>query len=195
MSTREHDPTEHEGSESGDRGDPRPIPDGGLGSAMPAWLQKPPSWKRAGTPRPERTIPPPDTSSIDPGTMLDIDDLPQWLRTIAQRESSREAPAAEEPLPETSSGSGTGPRIVTSDEPARTPYGRIVSRPATTHPAHPIPIPPDRPPATGEDANASFVKSGSRPQPWWMSDGAIGGLLVAIILTMLYVVLVASGIL
>jgi hypothetical protein len=31
-------------------------------------------------------------------------------------------------------------------------------------------------------------------RPWWMSDGAIGALLVAVILTLVYVVLVASDV-
>jgi hypothetical protein len=40
----------------------------------------------------------------------------------------------------------------------------------------------------------STSSPGQRDRPWWMSDGVIAGLLVAVILTMLYVVLVASDV-
>lgn len=35
--------------------------------------------------RHERTLPEPDTSEIDPTTLVDVNDLPQWLQTIAAR--------------------------------------------------------------------------------------------------------------
>lgn len=66
----------------------RPIPDGGLKDAMPAWLKRPPAWRSLPTAeeRFERTLPEPDTRVIDPTSLVDISDLPQWLRTIAARE-------------------------------------------------------------------------------------------------------------
>lgn len=68
----------------------RPLPDGGLGANMPAWLRKPPAWRNL--PRPEgdrdpasKELPEPDTSVIDPRTLVDVDDLPTWLQEIAAR--------------------------------------------------------------------------------------------------------------
>lgn len=65
----------------------RPIPDGGLKDAMPGWLKRPPAWRNMPTAeqRHERTLPEPDTSEIDPRTLVDVSDLPQWLQTIAAR--------------------------------------------------------------------------------------------------------------
>ena len=65
----------------------RPIPDGGLKDSMPAWLKRPPAWRNMPTAeeRHERTLPEPDTSVIDPHTLLDVSDLPQWLQAIAER--------------------------------------------------------------------------------------------------------------
>lgn len=67
--------------------DMRPIPDGGLKDAMPGWLKRPPAWRSMPTAeqRHERTLPEPDTSEIDPRTLVDVSDLPQWLQTIAAR--------------------------------------------------------------------------------------------------------------
>lgn len=65
----------------------RPIPDGGLKDAMPGWLKRPPAWRNMPTPeqRHERTLPDPDTREIDPRSLVDVSDLPQWLQTIAAR--------------------------------------------------------------------------------------------------------------
>lgn len=67
--------------------DMRPIPDGGLKDAMPGWLKRPPAWRSMPTAeqRHERMLPEPDTSEIDPRTLVDVSDLPQWLQTIAAR--------------------------------------------------------------------------------------------------------------
>lgn len=67
--------------------DLRPIPDGGLKDSMPGWLKRPPAWRSMPTAeqRHERTLPEPDTSEIDPKTLVDVNDLPQWLQTIAAR--------------------------------------------------------------------------------------------------------------
>lgn len=67
----------------------RPIPDGGLQDAMPSWLKRPPAWRNMPTAeeRFERTLPEPDTSEIDPKSLVDITDLPQWLQMIAAREA------------------------------------------------------------------------------------------------------------
>lgn len=65
----------------------RPIPDGGLKDTMPGWLKRPPAWRNMPTAdqRHERTLPEPDTSEINPKTLVDVSDLPQWLQTIAAR--------------------------------------------------------------------------------------------------------------
>lgn len=65
----------------------RPIPDGGLKDAMPAWLTRPPAWRAmpSAAERHERTLPESDTSTIDPRTLLEVSDLPKWLQTIAAR--------------------------------------------------------------------------------------------------------------
>lgn len=67
--------------------DLRPIPDGGLKDTMPGWLKRPPAWRNMPSTeqRHERTLPEPDTSEIDPKTLVDVSDLPQWLQTIAAR--------------------------------------------------------------------------------------------------------------
>lgn len=95
----------------------RPIPDGGLQQAIPEWLRRPPAWRNlpkredpavaavetASTP--VRELPEPDTGTIDPRTLVDVLDLPQWLQDMAARESAAvpappvptTAPNAEEP--------------------------------------------------------------------------------------------------
>jgi hypothetical protein len=84
----------------------RPIPDGGLQQSMPEWLRRPPAWrslpKREAepdeaveatvelkeTPEPAPApveLPEPDQSEIDPRTLVDLADLPQWLQDVAAR--------------------------------------------------------------------------------------------------------------
>lgn len=61
-----------------------PIPDGGLSAGMPEWIRRAPAWRGlpdAGTP--PRAVPQPDTTPIDPRTMLTVDDLPLWLQRLA----------------------------------------------------------------------------------------------------------------
>lgn len=89
----------------------RPLPDGGLSEAMPDWLRRPPAWREL--PRKdepitgEKPLPEPDTSVIDPRDLVTIDDLPQWLRDIAARDTGHPepvvppAPAQPEPTPPT----------------------------------------------------------------------------------------------
>lgn len=65
----------------------RSIPDGGLTDGLPEWLRRPPAWRDL--PRKDeeqqRTLPEPDTSVIDPRTLIDVGDLPPWLQAIAAR--------------------------------------------------------------------------------------------------------------
>lgn len=75
----------------------RPIPDGGLGEAMPDWLKSRPAWANE---TPARQIPEPDTSPIDPRTLVREEDLPGWLLAISRRQlESREAATIEEEAP------------------------------------------------------------------------------------------------
>jgi hypothetical protein len=65
----------------------RPLPDGGLTEGLPDWLRRPPAWRNL--PRKEggeeQALPEPDTSVIDPRTLVDVADLPTWLQQIAAR--------------------------------------------------------------------------------------------------------------
>lgn len=91
----------------------RPIPDGGLQQSMPEWLRRPPAWRalpkkeepasetaeltaesateETPAPAPEE-LPDPDTSEIDPRSLVDITDLPQWLQDLAARGDALSAP-------------------------------------------------------------------------------------------------------
>ena len=67
----------------------RPLPDGGLAESMPDWLRRPPAWRDTTAGR--SYLPPPDTSPIDPGTLIDVEDLSPWLQRIARRSEQRPA--------------------------------------------------------------------------------------------------------
>lgn len=75
----------------------RPIPDGGLKEAMPSWLKRPPAWRSIPTAedRFERSLPPPDSSTIDPKSLVDIADLPQWLQQVMDRGTALTVPVDE----------------------------------------------------------------------------------------------------
>lgn len=166
----------------------RPIPDGGLGSAMPDWLRQTPSWKRTPEPAPIRTIPAPDTSIIDPRRLIDVDDLPQWLQAVSAR---RAETRPETPTPPAGDAAGAvdvtpSPTIDVPEHTAR----------------ETLDVPPDRAAPASESrsrserpAHIQLKPSPSRPpRPWWMSDAAVASLFIAIILTLAYVVLEASGV-
>lgn len=123
-------PLEADDASLPDSGQP-PIPDGGLSDDMPEWLQRPPAWRGMTAREPEqRQLPPPDTSEIDPRTMVEIGDLPVWLQRIAARaaesESTREDPATgeiTEPTPPALAAAGDTP-----SEPADADTGRPVAQ-------------------------------------------------------------------
>jgi hypothetical protein len=77
--------------------DLRPIPDGGLATSLPDWLKEPPSWTKEQT---SVAVLPPDTSPIDPRTLVRDEDLPEWLRAIAQREAEPITLPDQEPEPD-----------------------------------------------------------------------------------------------
>lgn len=142
---------------------------------MPDWLQRPPAWRGMAVRELERRdLPPPDTSVIDPRTMLDIGDLPQWLQRIAAR--------AEE--------SGT---TVTGVSEAETPP------PAPTGPAA-----TERPPDIAEPLSTSIQQQSpeivllptvtKQAEEWWRSVAVLKGMAVlAVVLGILvWIILVAA---
>ena len=98
----------------------RPLPDGGLGAAMPDWLRRPPAWRDLPKAQPgarARELPEPDRSVIDPRTLIEVSDLPLWLQAIAARDGGNPpgTPASgDEQAPEettmASNGDSTGER-------------------------------------------------------------------------------------
>lgn len=122
------------------RDDPfgRPMPDGGLAEAMPDWLRRPPAWRETSA-RHAKEAPTPDTSPIDPRTLIDVEDLPVWLQRIAQRPGER-------------------PDRVKVAEPPRQPVPRVM----------PV-VDPHRErrarPQSGESVSPSQRYSGDAPQP------------------------------
>jgi hypothetical protein len=108
------------------------IPDGGLGEAMPEWLRRPPAWRDL-EPKapPRRTLPPPDTSVIDPATLISVDDLPDWLQRLAK---PREIPTLTSATPPETPERRVIPRVIEAS-PRRTPPSpthaeRVESEPA-----------------------------------------------------------------
>ncbi len=95
----------------------RPLPDGGLADAMPDWLRRPPAWRdpTAGG----SYLPPPDTSPIDPSTLIDVEDLSPWLQRIARRSEQR--PVATPPVEH--HGATSGSRTIPIVDPHRLPRG------------------------------------------------------------------------
>jgi hypothetical protein len=117
----------------------RPIPDGGLRQSMPEWLRRPPAWRNlpkkddaesAPVPEasaetvehsaatPEKRLPEADTSEIDPRSLVDISDLPQWLQDIAARSAaSSETPVMNEAEPDHEEDDMTDPEKRLESEP------------------------------------------------------------------------------
>lgn len=148
---------------------PLAIPDGGLGEAMPDWLQRPPAWREpARAASGPRALPPPDTTPIDPRTMLDIGDLPLWLQRIAARAAGHGQTGGEPVTPPDPDGERAGmPDDAVPAEP----------EPPSSRPAAPeiVLLPPPRP---------------SEPQ-WWRSRVGLGGVAAIVLLIVIWVVLVA----
>lgn len=167
------------------------IPDGGLGAGMPEWLRQTPSWKRtseATGATPVRALPAPDTSVIDPRRLIGIDDLPGWLQALSAREKDAPVVASQR-----QGGNQSAVSVSSSAAPFARPADRGLDVPpprtelATT--ARDTDVTLDRP------VHVPLTESPPAPaRPWWLSDAAIGVLFVAIILTVIYVVLVASGV-
>ncbi len=174
----------------------RPIPTDGLAEALPDWLQRPPAWRGMTVREPaRRDLPPPDTSVIDPRTMLELEDLPVWLQRIAARAMASEMTDAHDVQP--------GPA-----DPAEAAIQSV-----STSPAEPAPDP--RPPALGtseapvlrrkhtlapvQEPSAPKLtlrpSSPERQTAWWRSRaalGAVAALVVFLIFLVVWLVLVAT---
>lgn len=103
------------GDQSQGMAEPRAIPDGGLGEAMPEWLRRPPAWRQL-EPKapPPKSLPPPDTSVIDPATLVSVDDLPAWLQTVARAAETLHEPT---PAPPASPERRVIPRVIEARPP------------------------------------------------------------------------------
>lgn len=75
-----------------------PLPDGGLGASMPAWLREPPATPAPLASSQEIALPTSDLTPLgphaDPRTFLTDDDFPQWLHDLAARRLPSERPPA-----------------------------------------------------------------------------------------------------
>lgn len=133
------------------------IPDGGLGATLPDWMQAKPEWTdreqvEAAPIVRDRPVPAPDTSPIVLADILTVDDMPGWLRTVAERPVTEDVAAVV--------ASEAKPAAVAF---ATTTVSEAVESSATPSPAH----------------------------PWWASDRMMAGLLIAVILTILFVLFTA----
>jgi hypothetical protein len=105
--------------------------------------------------------------------MIDIDDLPQWLQQVAQRGVAR--------IPDS-------PNVPAAAEIARpTPPSDSEESAVTDERPLPLHLPKENP--------LVELRPSGPPEHWWLSDSAVGALFIAIIITIIYVVLVASNVL
>jgi hypothetical protein len=157
----------------------RPLPDGGLTGSMPEWLRRPPAWRDLPA-KPDasasRELPEPDTSVIDPRTLIDVSDLPPWLHSIAARSSGVqiESNPSEAPVePELDQAVVAGEAVEAAPETRKVPF---VSQ---------------EPPASDHIPLAESVAS----PPWWQSSMAIAALAASLLIALVLIILLATGIL
>lgn len=162
------------------------IPDGGLSSAMPEWLRQPPAWKRPAVQTRERSLPDPDSSVIDPASLVDVENLPRWLRELAAASSQEPAavpvesrPFAQPPSDEESAVASPleGEAHLTAQ------HEDVVETRRNRHVA--------------EEPESELVpfRHVHQSYPWWLSNVAIAILFTAIVVTLIYVLLEAAGVL
>jgi hypothetical protein len=167
-----------------------PIPDGGLSAGMPDWLRRPPAWRSlkesAG---PAKAVPRPDTSPIDPRTILTVDDLPVWLQRIAA--SRAPGPAVEV---------GASPDV---KEPTRAVPNPVVVFPnvvdETTLGSPGLTGSPALPLSVGtamDDPVPRFVESPgpSGDRQWWHTGMFTALLFVALVIAVLIITLYATNV-
>lgn len=165
-----------------------PIPDGGLSTGMPDWLRRPPAWRSLKESAvPAKAVPSPDTSPIDPRSILTIDDLPVWLQRIA---ASLVPPASDERAP----ASGV-------DEVARAVSNPVVALPnvldestlgspeMTESPAWQLSVG-----TATDDLVPRFIESPtpSRNRQWWHTGTLTALLFVALVIAGLIITLYAT---
>lgn len=180
------------GSSSADA--PPPIPDGGLAASMPEWLQRPPAWRGMTIREPERReLPPPDTSVIDPRTMLRLDDLPEWLQRIAARsggagtaEGVDEDPAIAPP----EEGHARAVRVEQPEGHARTVRGREPVKPPVADRPTGEPVSPSASPQVQTRPIVLQPSPASRPTGWWRSSFLVACLAIAILLILIVIWLI-----
>lgn len=171
-----------------------PIPDGGLGSGMPEWLRRPPAWRSAGTtPVPPKRNPPPDSSPIDPRTILTLDDLPAWLQGIATATSEARSAQRENPP-------------VDRDDDAPTIVAESALDPPSGEPERAIVAPSLLPSVTAAPA-VSVRRGGDGAPPWfrvssgrspktsqrWTAITATLALSAALLVALLVILLLTAG--
>lgn len=181
----------------------RPIPTDGLGESLPDWLQRPPAWRGMTVREPaRRDLPPPDTSVIDPRTMLELGDLPVWLQRIAARSMASEATDAHDVQPGPANPAEPTEEKVSSALPEPTPD----PDPPAPDPGPPAIEPPEAAVlrrkhtlATTRERSAPMIafrpSSPERQTAWWTSRAALAGLttlVVFLILLIVWLVLVAT---
>jgi hypothetical protein len=115
-----------------------PIPDGGLSRAMPAWLRSSPD---ATAEQPQSSHPAPNEFA----SILSDEDIPDWLKRMAERHSTEQTRAAGEPKIPASAPDPVQVASPTLESPTTTPTG--VSENRVMVGAEP-PRPVDRPPST-----------------------------------------------
>jgi hypothetical protein len=149
----------------------RPLPDGGLATAMPDWLRRPPAWRDL-KPRDDlikRDLPEPDTSVIDPRTFVDLADLPPWLQAIAARGERADDANAEH-------SEGLAP--TTESEPIPEPTDETRQVPFVAEQSAPDPLDFSTP---------------SPAVPWWQSGIVLLTLTILLVVAVILIVLLATG--
>lgn len=174
-------PERDTGSSSADT--PPPIPDGGLAASMPEWLQRPPAWRGMTVREPERRdLPPPDTSVIDPRTMLQIDDLPEWLQRIAARATGGE--------PEETAETDTAVTVPSEGQSRAAPVKEPV-KPSASDRLTGVPVSPSIPSQAQPRPIVLLPAPASRPAAWWRSSLAVACLALVILLIVIWLILVS----
>lgn len=168
-----------------------PIPDGGLSTSMPDWLRAPPAWRGPLEPAaPAKVVPEPDTSPIDPGTILTLEDLPVWLQRIA---AGRGADAAPEVT--TVSHSRAAPPE------AREREEHVADAVGAAKPGSPVVVegsddsPAGVGPATAVSGPAILsATSRSEHRPWWQSGALTALLFICLVIALLVIAYYATGV-
>jgi hypothetical protein len=166
------------------------IPDGGLSESMPEWLRRPPAWRTLKDDDVVQTepvvaehLPEPDTTVIDPRSLLTDDDLPLWLRNMGRgRRSRRDLPGDDDAVESGVRRDDQEQEVNGVERPASPVTAQTAPAGATSRfvPRYPAVIAPAR--ASETTKRAAPTVSGHRPapSPWW--QGASMVLLLSVLL-------------